>query len=88
MFEFGFDGLCHKENNTSDHLQKKRMTVKYKNLFQPRLELSFTYVIDNFTIKDFRIYSRGGSRPVYKVCTNLSEFFPKIFLRVYIAKCK
>ena len=23
---------------------------------------------------------RGGSRPVYKVCTNLSEFFPKIFL--------
>ena len=31
---------------------------------------------------------RGGSRPVYKVCTNLSEFFPKIFLRVYIVKCK
>ena len=32
--------------------------------------------------------ARGGSRPVYKVCTNLSEFFPKIFLRVYIVKCK
>ena len=36
----------------------------------------------------FPIFDRGGSRPVYKVCTNLSEFFPKIFLRVYIVKCK
>ena len=35
-----------------------------------------------------KLISRGGSRPVYKVCTNLSEFFPKIFLRVYIVKCK
>ena len=46
-----------------------------------------------WTIHDSRVYetffrSRGGSRPVYKVCTNLSEFFPKIFLRVYIVKCK
>ena len=25
-------------------------------------------------------FSRGGSRPVYKVCTNLSEFSQKFFL--------
>ena len=27
---------------------------------------------------------RGGSRPVYKVCTNLSDFFPeKFFLECF-----
>ena len=28
--------------------------------------------------------ARGGSRPVYKVCTNLSDFFPeKFFLECF-----
>ena len=30
------------------------------------------------------IIFRGGSRPVYKVCTNLSDFFPeKFFLECF-----
>ena len=29
-------------------------------------------------------HARGGSRPVYKVCTNLSDFFPeKFFLECF-----
>ena len=31
-----------------------------------------------------QIDTRGGSRPVYKVCTNLSDFFPeKFFLECF-----
>ena len=40
------------------------------------------------TLNEKLLVPRGGSRAVYKVCTNLSEFFPKIFLRVYIVNCK
>ena len=35
-------------------------------------------------ITDFYSEIRGGSRPVYKVCTNLSDFFPeKFFLECF-----
>ena len=30
--------------------------------------------------------NRGGSRPVYKVCTNLSDFFPEKFFLEYFCK--
>ena len=40
--------------------------------------------IDYLTADFFFITDRGGSRPVYKVCTNLSDFFPeKFFLECF-----
>ena len=34
--------------------------------------------------RDYDVSIRGGSRPVYKVCTNLSDFFPeKFFLECF-----
>ena len=59
--------------------------VKYESLltcFTPKFQEYPKEPLQEIAWRSYGI-CRGGSRPVYKVCKNLSEFFPKIFLSVY-----
>ena len=74
----------HQYDEILKHFAEGRL--KEAGAIQKDLQLHNVSIASYYTDKyalwlDFR--TRSGSRPVYEVCTNLSDLFPKIFLGVF-----